>query len=356
MGSNANFVIRIAVWWRQYGACSIVHPSHSIVHMQYANCSMAQPFCPRRSAEGAATAPRQHFRSCLSSMQMLQFVAGLVAGLVAMLFADGKWHAEAVQAKFIAVIAAAVSAALAMVRSQQQQPAASLQNADGTQIELLAKILLQLQQQSKQFAAAVQHLDKLRTAVQHLEWRSMLVAEARWSGESLQATYRRWQAGVLRMPPMANQQSTTLDCGALMGPADEAVARRELDDAVVARDSWQWSECLEAEHALEEMEAADPGLRKTWQQKKAALQAYEDAVKAGGREAAPADWKLEDGSALFRIEQYLQMSQPPKQPLKKKGAAPAAAADSAAGSAGVAALGLAASLAVSGAATLQQKK
>ncbi len=298
--------------------------------MQY-NIAIS-PQAPR--AQRAQTAQTK----AASAMQLAHFMAGLLAGLAAMLGQD------AAQARFVAALAACIAGAIALHRSQKREAAMLQQEAAQTAAQaavaqsaptVLAEMLQQAKAQSKQLQAVGAALSKLQNTLQHIEWRSMLVAEAKWSNEGLAATYRRWQTGCLRMPPMPSMQSTSLDCGALMGPADEAAARSEVPEAVIARDTWQWGQSLAAEHALEEMEAAAPALEQSWEEKRRALQAWEDAVASGGQQQ-PQMWSLQaEGCALHRVETYCGMRQPPKQPAKQKKGGPADA--DAAGSAACAA-------------------
>ncbi len=145
----------------------------------------------------------------------------------------------------------------------------------------------------------------------------MLTAEAAWSRCAPQTAYRRWQTGTTKMPPDPGAQSTTLQRGALLGAADEAIARVEHSQEQILADQHEWRISLDAEHALEEIEAGAEDLQQTWAEKKAALQAYETAV-AEGHTTASADWTpdrmVEGSGVLHRAQQHLQMEQPPTEP------------------------------------------
>ncbi|MCP4244435.1 MAG: hypothetical protein GY772_28160 [bacterium] len=206
----------------------------------------------------------------------------------------------------------------AQTSAQSQQTAAQSQQTSAQTLQWEQK-MVQLQEQQSRVLQSIRALvDCVKTRVCNMEWRSMLSSEAEWAEESLQTAYRRWQTGTRRMPPDAGVQTSTLDCGALLGHRDEQKARAQLSAAAIAEEQTEWQISLEAEHALEEIEE---GKQTTpWQTQKQRLQTYEDAVQTvaqGGRVAAEGEWQRQGRCALQRMEGYLQLdAYPPAQTVQ----------------------------------------
>ncbi|MCP4242279.1 MAG: hypothetical protein GY772_17125, partial [bacterium] len=205
----------------------------------------------------------------------------------------------------------------AQTSAQSQQTAAQSQQTSAQTFQWEQK-MVQLQEQQSKLLERIRALcDCVKTRVCNMEWRSMLSSEAEWAEENLQCAYRRWQTGTRRMPPDAGVQTSTLDCGALLGHRDEQKARALLSAGAIAEEQTEWQISLEAEHALEEIEE---GKQTTpWQTQKQRLQTYEDAVQTvadGGRVAAEGEWQRQGKSALQRMEGYLQMDAYPQPPAQ----------------------------------------
>ncbi len=253
----------------------------------------------------------------------MRFLLGLIAGVLGGAVCAGSGDAQLSQmVQKLTALMAAVAAAWCMAQQHKmlQQIAPQTSQAQTAQTSQAARRNPLPTAETAETAQTPPQLLKLadscRTRICHIEWRSMLMAEAAWSQCTPQAAYRRWQTGTMKMPPDPPSQTNQLACGALLGVADDAIARREHPVEQVLQGQHEWGVSIEAEHALEEMEAGAESLQQTWPGKKAALQAYESAV-AEGRTTPGAEWTadrmVEGSGTLHRVQEYLRMEQPPTQ-------------------------------------------